>query len=194
MKKFMIYLMAAVLAFAVAGCSRGGDEDVVPTPIPEIDDNYEKVTGSLGIMTEAVQLKDPYIITADASGNTAQEDFGSDYQLNANDMVIIIDETDTEYKVIPISIEQLVPRGTVDKNTVSLDTALFETNSNQAMANGIPAYDNENGTQTGTVIGTVQITERRGDWVLAEQSGEAGSAWFKAEELSYDFPTVTISE
>ncbi|TJX64495.1 hypothetical protein E8P77_12035 [Soehngenia saccharolytica] len=99
----MLIAVIVLTGFIVIGCTNQNppDENI---ELPEgtdqqvlSDDQLVQYEGKIAIITEDVVLKDPYVITVDTNDNNIYQTLeNEEFQLNKNDMVIVIEENGNE--------------------------------------------------------------------------------------------------
>ncbi len=146
--------------------------------------------GRVAMITEVVILKDAYMITVDTDNKQVYEELNNaEFSLNNNDMVIVIEEDNTEYRVLAISGDIPFIRGTIEKSKLSYDTTLFMNNANQTIINDVMSYDGIDGNEIKMESGIGMVKERKDDWTRASLPGLESDLWFKSDSLSYEFDT-----
>ncbi|TJX64492.1 hypothetical protein E8P77_12020 [Soehngenia saccharolytica] len=129
MKKLILLIVVIVLTgFIVIGCTNQNPPDE-NTELPEdtaqqiiSDDQLVQYKGKVAIITEDVVLKDPYVITVDTNDNNVYQALeNEEFQLNKNDMVIVIEENGNECRVVQAFGDIPRIRGTIDKSNLSYD-------------------------------------------------------------------------
>ncbi len=200
MKKLILLIVVIVLTgFIVIGCTNQNPPDE-NTELPEdtdqqiiSDDQLVQYEGKIAIITEDVVLKAPYVITVDTNDNNVYQALeNEEFQLNKNDMVIVIEENVNECRVVQAFGDIPRIRGTIDKSNLSYDESLFANNANQAVVKNAMSYDEVNGNEKGLQDGVGTILERKEDWVRMSMPMQESDLWFKSEDLSYDFNTSII--
>ena len=146
------------------------------------------------MLTEDVNLKQPYVITTNADGDTVRLDMDEDIDcsLKKNDIVVVIDEKDELCRVTKVSGDIPRTRGSVEKSKLNFEPSSFADNANQAVIRETMGYDAVNGKEQGTRNGSYDIEERKGAWVRMLMVGGEPDLWFKKKDLSFDFDTVVI--
>ena len=153
---------------------------------------FKEFNGKIAMLTEDVILKNPYMITSNADGDTALQEMSedTDYSLKKNDIVVVIDEKDELCRVIIVYGDVPRTRGSVEKSKLNFESSSFADNANQAVVHEAIGYDAVNGKEQGTRSGSYNIEERKDDWVRMSMVGGEPDLWFKKKDLSYDFDTV----
>lgn len=153
---------------------------------------FKEFNGKIAMLTEDVILKNPYMITSNADGDTVLQEMSEDidYSLKKNDIVVVIDEKDELCRVIIVYGDVPRTRGSVEKSKLNFESSSFADNANQAVVHEAIGYDAVNGKEQGTRSGSYNIEERKDDWVRMSMVGGEPDLWFKKKDLSYDFDTV----
>ena len=191
--------MSILTGFIVIGCTNQNPPDE-NTELPEdtdqqilSDDQLVQYEGKVAIITEYVVLKDPYVITVDTNDNNIYQTLeNEEFQLNKNDMVIVIEENGNKCRVVQAFGDIPRIRGTVDKSKLNFDESLFANNANQAVVKNAMSYDEIDGNGKGLQAGVGIVLERKEDWVRMSMPMQESDLWFKSEDLSYDFDTSVI--
>ena len=199
MKNFILSIVVVLTCFLVVGCTNQNPPDE-NTELPEdteqqilSDDQLVQYEGKVAIITEDVVLKDPYVITVDTNDNNVYQALeNEEFQLNKNDMVIVIEENGNECRVVQAFGDIPRIRGTIDKSNLSYDESLFANNANQAVVKNAMSYDEIDGNEKGLQDGVGTILERKEDWLRMSMPMQESDLWFKSEDLSYDFDTSII--
>ena len=155
---------------------------------------FKEFNGKIAMLTEDVNLKQPYVITTNADGDTVRLDMDEDVDcsLKKNDIVVVIDEKDEFCRVTKVSGDIPRTRGSVEKSKLNFEPSSFAENANQAVVHEAMGYDAVNGKEQGTRNGSYDIEERKGTWVRMLMVGGEPDLWFKKKDLSFDFDTVVI--
>ena len=155
---------------------------------------FKEFNGKIAMLTEDVNLKQPYVITTNADGDTAflEMNEDNDCSLKKNDIVVVIDEKDEFCRVTKVSGDIPRIRGSVEKSKLNFEPSSFAENANQAVVHEAMGYDAVNGKEQGTRNGSYDIEERKGTWVRMLMVGGEPDLWFKKKDLSFDFDTVVI--
>lgn len=155
---------------------------------------FKEFNGKIAMLTEDVILKNPYMITSNADGDTVRLDMDEDVDcsLKKNDIVVVIDEKDEICRVTKVSGDIPRTRGSVEKNKLNFEPSSFVDNANQAVVHEAIGYDAVNGKEQGTRSGSYNIEERKDDWVRMSMVGGEPDLWFKKKDLLYDFETAII--
>ena len=155
---------------------------------------FKEFNGKIAMLTEDVNLKQPYVITTNADGDTVRLDMDEDIDcsLKKNDIVVVIDEKDEFCRVTTVSGDIPRTRGSVEKSKLNFEPSSFAENANQAVVHEAMGYDAVNGKEQGTRNGSYDIEERKGTWVRLLMVGGEPDLWFKKKDLSFDFDTVVI--
>ena len=155
---------------------------------------FKEFNGKIAMLTEDVNLKQPYVITTNADGDTVRLDMDEDVDcsLKKNDIVVVIDEKDELCRVTKVSGDIPRTRGSVEKSKLNFEPSSFADNANQAVVHDAIGYDAVNGKEQGTRNGSYDIEERKGTWVRMLMVGGVPDLWFKKKDLSFDFDTVVI--
>ena len=155
---------------------------------------FKEFNGKIAMLTEDVILKNPYMITSNADGDTALQEMSedTDYSLKKNDIVVVIDEKDELCRVIIVYGDVPRTRGSVEKSKLNFESSSFADNANQAVVHEAIGYDAVNGKEQGTRSGSYNIEERKDDWVRMSMVGGEPDLWFKKKDLLYDFETAII--
>ena len=155
---------------------------------------FKEFNGKIAMLTEDVILKNPYMITSNADGDTALQEMSedTDYSLKKNDIVVVIDEKDELCRVIIVYGDVPRTRGSVEKSKLNFESSSFADNANQAVVHEAIGYDAVNGKEQGTRSGSYNIEERKDDWVRMSMVGGEPDLWFKKKNLLYDFETAII--
>jgi len=76
---------------------------------------FKEFNGKIAMLTEDVNLKQPYVITTNADGDTVRLDMDEDVDcsLKKNDIVVVIDEKDKE--CLPQAYKQQTPLKLMEK-------------------------------------------------------------------------------
>lgn len=149
--------------------------------------------GKVAIITEDSILKSPYVITEDSNNNLVYQKLdSSEFSLQKNDMVIVVEEFNTECRIIQAFGDIPLIRGTIEKNKLSYDTSIFDDNSNQAIVNDAMSYDGIDGDEKGVQYGIGKILEREEGWTRISIPMQESDLWFKSDSLSYEFDTLVI--
>lgn len=153
---------------------------------------FKEFNGKIAMLTEDVNLKQPYVITTNADGDTVRLDMDEDVDcsLKKNDIVVVIDEKDEICRVTKVSGDIPRTRGSVEKNKLNFEPSSFVDNANQAVVHEAIGYDAVNGKEQGAISASCDIEERKGVWVRVSMVGGVPDLWFKKKDLSYDFDTV----
>lgn len=153
---------------------------------------FKEFNGKIAMLTEDVILKNPYMITSNADGDTVRLDMDEDVDcsLKKNDIVVVIDEKDELCRVIIVYGDVPRTRGSVEKSKLNFESSSFADNANQAVVHEAIGYDAVNEKEQGTRSGSYNIEERKDDWVRMSMVGGEPDLWFKKKDLSYDFDTV----
>jgi hypothetical protein len=199
LKNFILSIVVVLTCFLVVGCTNQNPPDE-NTELPEdteqqilSDDQLVQYEGKVAIITEDVVLKDPYVITVDTNDNNVYQTLeNEEFQLNKNDMVIVIEENGNECRVVQAFGDIPRIRGTIDKSNLSFDESLFANNANQAVVKNAMSYDEIDGNEKGLQDGVGTILERKEDWLRMSMPMQESDLWFKSEDLSYDFDTSII--
>ena len=155
---------------------------------------FKEFNGKIAMLTEDVNLKQPYVITTNADGDTVRLDMDEDIDcsLKKNDIVVVIDEKDELCRVTKVSGDIPRARGSVEKSKLNFEPSSFADNANQAVIRETMGYDAVNGKEQGTRNGSYDIEERKDAWVRVSMVGGEPDLWFKKKDLSFDFDTVVI--
>lgn len=153
---------------------------------------FKEFNGKIAMLTEDVNLKQPYVITTNADGDTVRLDMDEDVDcsLKKNDIVVVIDEKDELYRVIIVYGDVPRTRGSVEKSKLNFESSSFADNANQAVVHEAIGYDAVNGKEQGAISASCDIEERKDAWVRVSMVGGVPDLWFKKKDLSYDFDTV----
>ena len=153
---------------------------------------FKEFNGKIAMLTEEINLKQPYVITTNADGDTVRLDMDEDIDcsLKKNDIVVVIDEKDELCRVTKVSGDIPRTRGSVEKSKLNFEPSSFADNANQAVIRETMGYDAVNGKEQGTRNGSYDIEERKDAWVRVSMVGGVPDLWFKKKDLSYDFDTV----
>lgn len=153
---------------------------------------FKEFNGKIAMLTEDVILKNPYMITSNADGDTALQEMSedTDYSLKKNDIVVVIDEKDELCRVIIVYGDVPRTRGSVEKSKLNFESSSFADNANQAVVHEAIGYDAVNGKEQGAISASCDIEERKDAWVRVSMVGGVPDLWFKKKDLSYDFDTV----
>lgn len=153
---------------------------------------FKEFNGKIAMLTEDVNLKQPYVITTNADGDTVRLDMDEDVDcsLKKNDIVVVIDEKDEICRVTKVSGDIPRTRGSVEKNKLNFEPSSFVDNANQAVVHEAIGYDAVNGKEQGAISASCDIEERKDVWVRVSMVGGVPDLWFKKKDLSYDFDTV----
>lgn len=155
---------------------------------------FKEFNGKIAMLTEDVNLKQPYVITTNADGDTVRLDMDEDVDcsLKKNDIVVVIDEEDELCRVIIVYGDVPRTRGSVEKSKLNFESSSFADNANQAVVHEAIGYDAVNGKEQGIRSGSYNIEERKDDWVRMSMVGGEPDLWFKKKDLLYDFETAII--
>jgi hypothetical protein len=153
---------------------------------------FKEFNGKIAMLTEDVNLKQPYVITTNADGDTVRLDMDEDVDcsLKKNDIVVVIDEKDEICRVTKVSGDIPRTRGSVEKSKLNFEPSSFVDNANQAVVHEAIGYDAVNGKEQGAISASCDIEERKDAWVRVSMVGGVPDLWFKKKDLSYDFDTV----
>ena len=153
---------------------------------------FKEFNGKIAMLTEDVILKNPYMITSNADGDTVRLDMNEDVDcsLKKNDIVVVIDEKDELCRVIIVYGDVPRTRGSVEKSKLNFESSSFADNANQAVVHEAIGYDAVNGKEQGAISASCDIEERKDVWVRVSMVGGVPDLWFKKKDLSYDFDTV----
>ena len=153
---------------------------------------FKEFNGKIAMLTEDVNLKQPYVITTNADGDTVRLDMDEDIDcsLKKNDIVVVIDEKDEICRVTKVSGDIPRTRGGVEKSKLNFEPSSFVDNANQAVVHEAIGYDAVNGKEQGAISASCDIEERKDVWVRVSMVGGVPDLWFKKKDLSYDFDTV----
>ncbi len=153
---------------------------------------FKEFNGKIAMLTEDVNLKQPYVITTNADGDTVRLDMDEDVDcsLKKNDIVVVIDEKDELCRVIIVYGDVPRTRGSVEKSKLNFEPSSFVDNANQAVVHEAIGYDAVNGKEQGAISASCDIEERKDAWVRVSMVGGVPDLWFKKKDLSYDFDTV----
>ena len=155
---------------------------------------FKEFNGKIAMLTEDVNLKQPYVITTNADGDTVRLDMDEDIDcsLKKNDIVVVIDEKDELCRVIIVYGDVPRTRGSVEKSKLNFESSSFADNANQAVVHEAIGYDAVNGKEQGAISASCDIEERKDDWVRVSMVGGVPDLWFKKKDLLYDFETAII--
>ena len=153
---------------------------------------FKEFNGKIAMLTEDVNLKQPYVITTNSDGDTVRLDMDEDVDcsLKKNDIVVVIDEKDEICRVTKVSGDIPRTRGSVEKSKLNFEPSSFVDNANQAVVHEAIGYDAVNGKEQGAISASCDIEERKDAWVRVSMVGGVPDLWFKKKDLSYDFDTV----
>jgi outer membrane murein-binding lipoprotein Lpp len=156
----------------------------------EIKENFVTLNGRVAMLTEDVTLKDPYLITVNSEMELIYQGMENiEVTLHTNDMVIVIEENESECRIIPSFGDLPRPMGTIEKGQLTYDEAIYKEQSNQAILDNVMVYDAIDGNEVGLQNAIGEIIERKEGWVHLSLSMEALDFWVEAEDLSYEFGT-----
>lgn len=118
--------------------------------------------------------------------NEIKEELENGYNLNKNDIVVILNENDSVAEIIIPYGDLPRVRGTIDLANLSSDKLLFEY-ANQACIEEKMCYDSVNGKEIGIKSGNAIIKERKEGWVKIILPSDDINIWTKEVDLNYNF-------
>lgn len=197
MKRFILCASVVLTIFIMSGCINQDALDDTPklpevtNPQGDLNKKLVEFKGKVAIITEDTILKSPYVITEGSNNNLVYQKLdSSEFSLEKNDMVIVIEEFNTECRIIQAFGDIPLIRGTIEKNKLSYDASIFDDNANQAIVNDAMSYDGIDGDEKGVQYGVGKILEREEGWTRISLPMQESDFWFKSDSLSYEFDTL----
>ncbi|MDD3137732.1 MAG: hypothetical protein PHX08_02010 [Lachnospiraceae bacterium] len=142
--------------------------------------------GKTAIVIEDTELIDPYFITVNDEMQQALEKMSNKILLSANDIVLVLEESNGFCRVILPYGDLPQVRGKVAKDMISYDTSLFKK-ANQVYLKNATVYDTINGNKIDHKTGAGIVEDRKDGWALVSFPGGDRSFWIKENELTYLF-------
>ncbi len=160
--------------------------------MPNYDDRLDTFEGRLGILLQDTKVENPYVITVSNMTNISvmqKLDKGS-VSLNKNDLIMVFDQDSENYRIEVPYGELPRVKGYINKNLVSFDEELFSKANQGYVDRKNLSYEFMGESSEETMIGAIEIEERRDGWVSFLPNNGGSIRWIKEVDLSYDFPTT----
>lgn len=159
------------------------------------DKEQRIINGKVAIITADVKIENPYHITISSNNIPMVVKLNNGrFYLSKNDMIVVIEENETQCKVIQVVGSMPRVRGYISKSVISYDKDVIKKSAKYCTISGKLGYTGINGNKIGIQNGACKIIKREGSWVELELIASGKVMWFKLEDIEYNFDTVVIDK